>query len=47
MKKEGVPAEICGKGASGGFFDSRGHIYQHAVLKKVKIDAVYYRGVLQ
>ncbi len=48
IKKERVPAEIGVKGAHGVFFfNSRGPIYQHAVPRKVKIDAAYYCGVLQ
>ncbi len=45
--KKGVPAEVGGKGAHDGFFDSRGPIYQHAVPKNVKIDAMCYHRVLQ
>ncbi len=46
-KTEDAPAKIDGEDAHGGFFNSRGLTYQHAVHKKVKIDAAYYCGVLQ
>ncbi len=47
QKKETAPAEIGMEGAHGVFFDNQRPIYQHVVLKKVKIVAACCNGIFK